>query len=142
VQRGEPFEAQFLRWLVDFWAMEFLGYWAIVTVLYMIQYRRESRWQAIQAAQLQASLTEARLQALRAQLNPHFIFNTLNSISVLALRSQATAVVEMLSRLSDLLRVALDDRGPQEIPLARELEFLDAYLEIQHLRFGDRMTVK
>lgn len=141
LQRGETFQSQFLRWRIDFWATEFLGYWAIAILLYTIEYRRESRRRALAEAQLQANLTEARLQALRAQLNPHFLFNTLNSISVLALKGDHQAVVEMLARLSDLLRVVIDESAPQEIPLAREVDFLDGYLAIQQVRFGERLTV-
>ncbi len=95
----------------------------------------------VATAHLQASLTEARLQALRGQLNPHFLFNTLNAISVLALKNDQKAVVQTLSRLSDLLRISLAAEPLREVPLANELEFIDGYLEIQRLRFPDRLTI-
>ena len=81
------------------------------------------------AAQLQMTLTEARLQVLRSQINPHFLFNTLNSISTLAMKGEHDATAEMLARLSELLRVSLDDRCPHEVSLSRELEFLEPALE-------------
>jgi two-component system, LytTR family, sensor kinase len=92
-------------------------------------------------AQLQASLTEARLQALRGQLNPHFLFNTLNAISVLALKEESAQVVRTLNRLGDLLRASLSAQPRQEVRLAEELDFVDGYLEIQELRFADRLSV-
>jgi signal transduction histidine kinase len=139
---GEAFYPHFIRSLSTYWPVEFVFYWGSVAVLYMMEYRQESRWQTTKAAQLEAGLAQARLQALRAQLNPHFMFNTLNNISSLALLGQQNAVVDMLSRLSALLRGALDDRVPHEITLEKELEFTEAYLGIQKVRFADKMTVR
>jgi len=86
-------------------------------------------------------LAQAQLNALRMQLHPHFLFNTLNSISVLMSEDVATAR-RMLSRLSDLLRTSLDNDGRHEVSLREELEFLKAYLEIEETRFQDRLTVR
>jgi signal transduction histidine kinase len=122
-------------------AMDFLIYWAIVGVYYAVDYRRQLRQREIAASQLQASLSRSRLEALRAQLNPHFLFNTLNAISVLALKGQGETVARTLSQLSDLLRLSLDAGLPQEVPLEQELEFTDRYLAIQRVRFPDRLTV-
>jgi sensor histidine kinase YesM len=77
---------------------------------------------------------------LRAQLNPHFLFNTLNAISVLAMKGDGAGVVHTLSLLSDLLRLTIDGL-PQEVSLAQELELTDRYLEIQRVRFPDRLVV-
>lgn len=85
---------------------------------------------------------DARLRALRAQLNPHFLFNTLNAISVLALKGEQESVVHTLSRLSDLLRLSLDEGLGQEVPLSKDLEIMDMYLDIQRVRFADRLTVR
>jgi len=118
-----------------------LTYWAIVGAMHAIHYQGESRERKIAATQLQASLTASRLESLRAQLNPHFLFNALNAISVLALKRQHTAVVDNIARLSELLRVSLDNARPQQIPLGEEMRFLDGYLGLVQLRFGDRMVV-
>lgn len=93
------------------------------------------------AAALSARLVEARLEALRAQLNPHFLFNTLNAVSGLALSGRPEQVASTLSRLAEVLRISLDPNLPQEVPLARELEILEPYLELQRIRFGDRLIV-
>ena len=97
--------------------------------------RLEERTQA-----LEAQLTEARLEALRMQLNPHFLFNTLHAVSTLVDRDPG-GVRRMIARLSELLRHVLDEEAPQEVPLSEELDFLGDYLEIQSIRFqGDLDT--
>lgn len=89
------------------------------------------------AQSLEAQLTEARLEALRMQLNPHFLFNTLHAVSTLVDRDPG-GVRRMIARLSELLRHVLDEEAPQEVPLSQELDFLNDYLEIQSIRFqGD-----
>ncbi|MBA3890602.1 MAG: histidine kinase [Gemmatimonadaceae bacterium] len=92
-----------------------------------------------QAAQLQAQLADARLSALRAQLDPHFLFNTLNAVSALVERD-AKGVRRMISRLSELLRHSLEE-GASEVTLQRELDLLERYLDIMRVRFGDRLAV-
>lgn len=99
-------------------------------------YRRRERL----ALQLEARLAEARLDALRMQLQPHFLFNTLHGISAL-MEQDVTAARRMISRLSQLLRLSLENDAAQEIALANELEFLEQYVEIQRMRFHDRLTV-
>jgi sensor histidine kinase YesM len=96
---------------------------------------------ALHYSNLRTSLAEARLAALRAQLNPHFLFNTLNAISTLALKGDQAAVTETLGRLSGLLRAALDEHT-EEIPLSREMDFLDDYIALQRIRFAERLTVE
>ena len=96
---------------------------------------------ALHYADLRAQLAEARLTALRAQLNPHFFFNTLNAVSTLALQGRRHDVAEIVGRLGDLMRTALHEQA-QEVPLAAELGFVDDYLAIQHVRFGDRLHVQ
>ena len=93
-----------------------------------------------QAAQLQAQLAEARLAVLSAQLNPHFLFNTLHAVSSLVERDPR-GVRRMIARLSELLRVTLEGTSEQEIPLSRELELLRLYLDIMQVRFQGRLDV-
>ena len=94
----------------------------------------------VRAAQLESRLAQARLEGLRMQLQPHFLFNTLHAISALMHRD-VEAADRMLARLSDLLRLTLDGAHTPEVPLRQELDFLDAYLEIQQTRFQDRLTI-
>jgi two-component system, LytTR family, sensor kinase len=96
---------------------------------------------ALRYADLRAQLADARLTALRAQLNPHFFFNALNAVSTLALQGRRDDVAEIVGRLGDLMRTALHEQA-QEVPLRAELAFLEDYLAIQRVRFGDRLRVE
>ena len=118
-----------------------LTYWVILGVTYTIEYYVTSRERAVRAAQLEAEVTAARLQALRLQLQPHFLFNTLNAIGAL-MRENVEAADVMLSRLSDLLRATLETSDAAQVPLRHELELLEPYLEIQQARIGDRVTFR
>jgi two-component system, LytTR family, sensor kinase len=109
-----------------------LYYWLVVGVYTALRYRRS-------AEVLQAELTQSKLDTLRAQLRPHFLFNTLNAISVFTVKDQAKAQ-QMLLRLSSLLRRSLDEEAHQ-VSLRRELAFLNDYLDIQRGRFGDQLAV-
>ncbi len=132
---------QFLLKMVTFrMPVDMLVYWVVVGGAHAVRATREAREREQAAARLEASLSEARLAALREQLQPHFLFNSLNAVSTLALRGDGQAVTQALSTLSDLLRMTLETHR-QELPLAEELAFLDRYLELQQLRFGDRLTV-
>lgn len=111
---------------------------------YVVRYRArldEARRLEAEAAELHAQLADARLNALRAQLNPHFLFNTLNAISTLV-EQDPRGVRRMIARLGDLLRHTLDDGGEQEITLAREIEMLRQYLEIMEVRFQGKLEVE
>jgi two-component system LytT family sensor kinase len=129
------------KYLTAYFVLDVLIYFGIVGATHALHYYREAKARELAASKLQASLTEARLAALRGQLNPHFLFNTLNAITTMALKREHENVVATLGYLSELLRVSLDERLPQEVSLADELELLDRYLEIQRIRFGDRLTV-
>jgi two-component system LytT family sensor kinase len=122
--------------------IDFLAYWAIIGIAYALHFYSRSQQHDLAAAQLQANLAEARLRSLRAQLNPHFLFNTLNAISALALKGEGKAVARALSRLTDLLRIGLNEKYPKIITLAKELELIENYLEIQRLLFGDRLAIE
>ncbi|HUM10288.1 MAG TPA: histidine kinase [Myxococcaceae bacterium] len=94
----------------------------------------------LRTAQLEASLQEAKLEALRSQLNPHFLFNALNSVSALMHRD-VDAADAMLARIGELLRLTLASDGSQEIRLGEELELLDRYLDVERIRFAERLAV-
>jgi two-component system LytT family sensor kinase len=99
------------------------------------------REQRVAAAQLERRLTEARLEALRLQLHPHFLFNTLNAISAFV-EVDPERARRMIARLGELLRRTLDGGAAAELPLSRELDLLVPYLEIQRIRFGDRLSIE
>jgi len=102
-------------------------------------YRRD-RNRELMASQLESKLAQAQLQVLEMQLQPHFLFNTLNGIMVL-IRENPEKAGKMIARLSELLRMTLERRGVQEVPLQKELEFVERYLQIEMIRFEDRLTV-
>lgn len=105
-----------------------------------IELRAQAAELQLQAVELQGRLAEAHLQTLRMQLNPHFLFNTLNAISAYVEREPRT-VRRMIARLSELLRYTLDGTEKPEVPLRQELAFSDSYLEIQCIRFRNRLEV-
>jgi sensor histidine kinase YesM len=116
-------------------------YWAVVAIHQAILNYRKYRERELQTSQLEARLAQSRLQVLKMQLHPHFLFNTLNAISELVHRDPDIAD-RMLTDLSDLLRMSFENLEVQEIPLKQELEFLRKYLEIEQTRFHDRLEVK
>jgi two-component system LytT family sensor kinase len=118
-----------------------MTYAAVVGLSYALGYYRESQARALKAANLETSLMEARLKTLEAELHPHFLFNTLHAISTLV-HTNPEAADRMISRLSDLLRLTFDRSGAAGVPLKEELEFLQKYLEIEQIRFQDRLSVK
>jgi two-component system, LytTR family, sensor kinase len=118
-----------------------MTYAAVVGLSYALGYYRESQARALKEAYLETSLMEARLKTLEAELHPHFLFNTLHAISTLV-HTDPESADRMISRLSDLLRLTFDRSGAAGVPLKEELEFLQKYLEIEQIRFQDRLAVK
>jgi two-component system LytT family sensor kinase len=123
-------------------------YWLIVgshhTFFYLrraVQRDREAAELAVRTSRLEAGLAQANLRALNMQLQPHFLFNTLNAISVLAAKGERAQTVRLIGRMSDLLRMSLENTE-QTVPLVRELEFAQRYLDIEQVRFADRMAVR
>src|SRR5499426_833585 len=116
-------------------------YYAILGTIYAFDYYRKYRAHELKASHLQAQLAQAQLQALKMQLRPHFLFNTLHAISSL-MRRDVEAAERMITLLSELLLLTLENAGAQETPLRQELEFLERYLEIEQTRFRDRLQVK
>ena len=137
-QRSWLQEAQ--RMFFNNFDWEMMTYWAIVGLSHALSYHGEAQDRALRTSQLETHLVEARLQALQRQLQPHFLFNTLNTISALMHRD-VNAADNMIARLSDLLRISLRNVAVQEVPLNQELDFLSKYLEIEQTRFRDRLTV-
>lgn len=111
---------------------------------YEVAIEREKKAASLQlkASLLQIQLTDARLEVLRTQLQPHFLFNTLNSIMVLLRKGNYAEAEDMLSGLAELLRYAFDSHTSAEVPLHREIDFIRRYLEIEQIRFGNRLRVE
>jgi LytS/YehU family sensor histidine kinase len=116
-------------------------YWVVVSIAQAVRLLRRSQERERQAFELEARLAEAKLTALRMQLHPHFLFNTLNAISTLV-HTDARAADEMITNLSELLRATLSTSDQPEVSLRHELEILDRYLAIQQVRFGDRLHIE
>ena len=121
-------------------ANESMAFWAVIGIIHALEFNRRYRERELAAADLRVRLSEAQLEALRSQIHPHFLFNTLHSISTLMHRD-VEAADTMLTRLSDLLRLTLKHRGENEITLQDELSLAEHYLDIMRVRFGDRLTV-
>jgi sensor histidine kinase YesM len=126
-----------------------IRYWAVVGLQALVRSNREARRRErealelkVQSSQLAEQLTSSQLSALKMQLHPHFLFNTLGAIMVLVRQQKGPEAETMLSRISDLLRHTLDDVEAQEVPLWRELDFLRLYLSIEQIRFEDRLHVR
>ena len=113
----------------------------IVGVVYGYLSLQRARRLEVAAAQLNEQLTRAQLDTLRAQINPHFLFNSLNSVAVLARRGKVAEVEHMVTRLADLLRHSLESSRAQLVTLRVELEAVRRYLDIEQVRFGDRLVV-
>jgi sensor histidine kinase YesM len=120
---------------------QLLFYFAILAAGFAREYFLRDRERQAHAVQLQAQLAEARLDALRMQINPHFLFNTLNAVSALVDRNPS-GVRKMIARLSELLRTTTDSRATDEVPLRQELQLLDRYIEIMEIRFQGRLRVE
>ncbi|HEX6059644.1 MAG TPA: histidine kinase [Gemmatimonadaceae bacterium] len=147
--RPTTLAATLAAWTNFFLVLELFTYWGIVGAWYALDYRRRYRESALlsaaletRAAQLQTRIAEARVEALRMELNPHFLFNTLNAISGLVRLRETDAAVRMLARLGDLLRATIDRGAGPETTLEEELALLDLYLDIERVRFGERLEVR
>jgi signal transduction histidine kinase len=119
----------------------FLAYLDVLLAGHAIHYARDARSKQLRASKLEVRLAEAQLDVLRMQLHPHFLFNTLNTISALMHRD-VRAADRMLALLGDLLRDSFEKISAQEVSLKQELGFLEKYLEIEKTRFRDRLTVE
>lgn len=134
--------------LTLYWAFDYLYpnldrwllvYWFIFLMSAAFNYYRSYREGELKASKLKTQLAQAQLEALKMQVHPHFLFNTLHSISAL-LSKDTEAARKMITRLGDFLRLTLENAGTMEVTLQRELEFLNGYLEIERIRFQHRLT--
>jgi two-component system, LytTR family, sensor kinase len=130
VMRGLPSRVQF----------DLIIYFAIVGLVHAVDYSRRLRAREIESARLSVQLAQSQLQALKMQLHPHFLFNTLHAIGVL-IHEEPSAAGRMVTLLGDMLRHTLATADTQEVPLGQELQFLQLYLEIERMRFPDRLSV-
>jgi two-component system LytT family sensor kinase len=116
-------------------------YAAILAISYTLESSRRLAQRETETARLNEQLSRARFDALRRQIEPHFLFNTLNAIAGLVRENRTEPAVSMIAGLSDLLRRVLEDSGKQEVTLGEEMEFLETYLDIQKTRFADRLQL-
>src|SRR5215217_5165842 len=116
-----------------------LVYWTILLMSHAFSYYNSYRKGELKASQLHTQLVQSQLEALKMQVHPHFLFNTLHSISALLSRDTEGAR-KMITRLGDFLRLTLENSGSMEVTLQQEIEFLNGYLEIERIRFQDRLT--
>lgn len=139
---GKPYApSQTLRTIINN-ASEDIGIYGLILFLnHAFTYYQRYQAGELKATQLEAQLAHAQLQALKMQLQPHFLFNTLHSISALV-HKHPEAADKMITRLGDFLRLTLENSGSQEVSLQQELEFLKCYLEIERVRFQDRLTTQ
>jgi two-component system, LytTR family, sensor kinase len=129
----------FASWILTTLPFGVSVYFALVGIEHALFYFGEAREREVQAVRLSGQLAEARLSALRMQLNPHFLFNSLNAITVLVRDQQTAAAARMLELLSDVLRQVLRADAAHETLLSKELEFVERYLAIEQVRFSDRL---
>lgn len=141
----EPAPSPYLRLWFDKFYNGLLSYVVLYGCILLLNYVLDSRarlaFRETEAARLNEQLVKAQLHALRQQIEPHFLFNTLNSVSGLVREGRNESAVIMIAELSDLLRRMLDDSTRQQVPLQEEMAFAQKYLDIQKVRFMDRLQV-
>ena len=136
-----PLGQELHNWTLISLPWSFILYFAVLGSFEAFRYSREARDRELQAMQLTAQLSEARLSALRMQLQPHFLFNALNAVTVLVRDKRGDTATRILDRLSEMLRQVLRTDRPHEISLREELQLLGQYLDIEQIRFSDRPRV-
>lgn len=132
---------QLANWMLTSLPYSVFMYFAVLGCVYAFTYFAEARAREAHAARLSSQLAESRLNALRMQLNPHFLFNSLNAIGVLVRDQQTAAASRMIELLADVLQTVLRADSRHEIPLGDEIRFVEQYLAIEQVRFSDRLRV-
>ena len=140
-QHGLSFQGALSHYFVQHVQLYLLTYWALVAAAQFYRLYDESRNRQLRAARLETQLSAARLESLRSQLQPHFLFNTLHA-AVGLVHEDPDGTEDILLRLSQLLRASLVDYHTNEIPLHKEMEFIDCYIGIQQRRFGERLRIE
>ncbi|MCI0486897.1 MAG: histidine kinase [Blastocatellia bacterium] len=138
----DTFIDQYIHFLFMFFHTDLFMYFAILGISLAFDYYHKYRERELQAAKLRTELAEAQLQALKNQLHPHFLFNTLNTIVGLIRNNENRAAITTTAGLSELLRHVLENSNKQEVSLREELEFIRQYLGIQQMRFSDRLRLQ
>jgi len=141
---GEPFKEFWPAALNSFYGRNIIDmayYWAVLAFGYSLEIYQRYKNEELKSAQLEARLVETELKALREQLRPHFLFNTMNTIAVLVREGKNDEAVNLIARLSTLLRMSLDNTRVHEVTLRQEMDFLERYIDIQKARFSDRLQV-
>lgn len=137
---GASVAVWFWQYFRQYFIVGFVIYWAVVGVYHAFSNYFRYRERELEASRAKAQLSEARLQTLRMQLHPHFLFNALNSISAL-LEEQPGEARRVIAHLADLLRASLRADALHVVPLEDEIDFVRRYLDIEQIRFGDRLNV-
>jgi hypothetical protein len=133
---------RFIHFIGMYFHLDFFTYCGILGAGLAFAYYHKYREKELQAAELRTQLAQAQLEALRMQIHPHFLFNTLNSIVGLIRNHENKAAISMTTELGELLRHVLAHSERQEVPLREELDFLQRYLDIQQMRFSDRLELR
>lgn len=128
--------------IIPFITFNVILYWLLLAIVLSFFYQQQYQQEVLKASRLGAQLSESRLQALKMQLHPHFLFNTLHSITALVIGNENRDAVKMINRLSEFLRLTLESADEQLVTLKNELEFTERYLEIESIRFQDRLTIQ
>ncbi len=132
----------FALWLnIRNWVVDLPMYCFLLSSIYVVDFYRHFQAEQLKSSELKAALANSQLNALKMQIHPHFLFNTLNSISAL-MHKDVQAADKMVARLGDFLRMTLENSGDGEVSLKQEIDFVGRYLEIESVRFQDRLVVE
>jgi sensor histidine kinase YesM len=141
VAENGGFLAMTLMQFIKNWVVDLPTYCFLLSSIYVVDFYRRFQAEQLKSSELKAALATSQLNALKMQIHPHFLFNTLNSISAL-MHEDVKAADKMVARLGDFLRMTLENSGDREVSLKQEMDFVGHYLEIESVRFQDRLVVK